>query len=597
MALAVTDRPRASLFSVSPLLAHAVKLVAARLARMAALLLALSFALFGVLSALPGDPVDLLVTSNPDVRAEDVARLKKLRGLDKPWPVRWARWLIGHDEALAPPVPPAPDPVVVEMPVEGPAEVQVQGRTLRFDAAGVHVVPSIVRDEHGLEAIVLTEVLVAPTLSPVPTPMERGRTLDDAERQLAGSTEHSIGVGRASEADLMAAARALGPARPPGIALEGPRAFTARDDGEAIVDAGALCRSCSSDVRFEVDDGPGDFDASGRWRHRFAGAGQTAVVFRAVAPDGGSAQGAFVVEHGLVEDPARFHRGALFVLVGDTEALGYSSTYRRPVWELLFGAPPASSPTEGRGLSERVALTIQRFGRVQNTVVLMAPAFLLSLLIAIPLGVVAASRRGALVDRLILGASTVGLSIPSFWLGIMAIVVFAAKLHVLPAGGIQTPGLPPDLVDVLADRARHAILPVTVLALAYSASWIRYIRSGVIDVLPQDFVRTARAKGAPPRVVLHRHALRNALLPLVTVIALAAPHLFAGALLTEIVFAWPGVGRLQYEAILNNDSYVAIVVFLVSAALVLVASLAADLLYLVVDPRLRRRGIRNGVQG
>jgi peptide/nickel transport system permease protein len=538
---------------------------------MAATLLALSFVLFGVLSALPGDPVDLLVTSNPNVRPDDVQRLKKLRGLDKPWPVRWARWLVGHGEALAPPKPPVRGPVVVELPAEGPAVVKDGDRELRFERPGVYRVPRVVRDAHGLEGVDVTEVLVSPTLSDVPSDDGNDddvRTLDEAERQLGGSTESGVGVGRASQTQLAEAARKVGPV----VALEPPRTFTARDDGAIVVEGKDLSPVAQAEsLRFEVVDGPGRF-VDGRYTHVFDGPGTTAVVYRAKTLDGRAAEGAFVVEHGLVDDPGRFHRGAIFVLVGDTEALGYSATYKRPVWELLFGPQ----------------------GRVKNTLLLMGPAILLALLLAVPLGVLAASRRGSVVDRVLVGASTVGLSMPAFWVGLMAMVVFAAKLRWLPAGGIQSPGLDDDLVTVVIDRVRHAILPVGVLGLAYAAPWLRWVRASVLEVLPQDFLRTARAKGLPAGAILRRHALGNALLPLITVVALAAPQLFAGALLTETVFAWPGVGRLQYEAILNNDSYVAIVVFLVSAALVILANLAADLVYLVVDPRLRRGGRRRG---
>jgi peptide/nickel transport system permease protein len=145
---------------------------------------------------------------------------------------------------------------------------------------------------------------------------------------------------------------------------------------------------------------------------------------------------------------------------------------------------------------------------------------------------------------------------------------------------------------VLADRARHMVLPVLVLALVYTASWMRTVRASVLEVMPQPMVRTARAKGASRTRAL-MHALRNALLPFVTVVALSVPAVFSGALLTETVFAWPGVGRLQYEAILNNDSYVAIVVLLVSSALVLLGSLAADILYALLDPRMRTRRDRS----
>ena len=536
----------------------ALLLVCGRLAWMGLILLALSFALFFVLSALPGDPVDLLVTSNPHVRPDDVDRLKRLRGLDRPWSVRWARWLVGHPMALVPPPLSREPPIIVDMPVTGPARAAVAGVELEFARPGVHEVPRIVRNGHGMQGVVVAEVLVSP---------------------------HEDG-GR----DRAVAARTWGRA----VSLAAPRVYAAANDGSAHIAATELVtagfdRSVPLDTwSFAVVTGPGAF-VDGVWTNRFDRPGQTAIIYRATAPDGASTLGAFAVDHGLLEDPERFSRGALFVLLGDTAALGYSSTYKRPVWELLFGAHPPLT-LEERSVGQRMAAAIQRFGRVQNTVCLMLPALLLSLLLAVPLGTLAAARRGGLLDVAVQAASVVGVAMPAFWLGIMSMQLFAVALPWLPAGGIQTPGLT-ELSDVLIDRLHHAVLPVCVLAFAWAGQWLFWVRSGLLEILPTDFVRTARAKGLAPRVVLVEHALTNAVIPLVTVVALAAPQMFAGALLTETVFAWPGVGRLQYEAIMQNDSYVAIVVFLVSAALVMLANLAADLAYLVLDPRLRRGSV------
>lgn len=545
---------------------------------MAAILLVLSFALFGVLAQLPGDPVDLLVTSNPNVRPDDVARLKRLRGLDKPWPVRWARWLVGHHAPLAPPPiarAPASAATIVDAPLDGNTtlEVSVPGVVVVVQRPGVVEVPRVT-GAPPLQGITIDEVLVAPPIGDAPVPMPpapdgQPAELDGSDRQLGGSTEHPAGTGRPSDRERADAARKIG--RASGLALSSPRVFLAEGTGRARVPFAELAAD-HANLSFVVVSGPGRF-FDGAWQHDFGDEpGQSAIVYRATHADGRSALGAFAVDHGVVADPARYHRGALFVLLGDTEALGYSSTYKRPVWELLFGPP-------------------DHLGPVQNTVLLMLPALLLSLLLAVPLGSLAAARKGSLVDAAVQGLSVLAVSTPAFWLGIMAMYLFAVALPWLPAGGIQTPGLT-STTDVLVDRVQHSILPVSVLALAWTGQWLRYVRTGVIEVLPSDFVRTARAKGLASRRVLLRHALRNALIPLVTVLALAAPQLFAGALLTETVFAWPGVGRLQYEAIIHNDSYVAIVVFLVSAALVLFANLVADLLYLVVDPRLRRRAQR-----
>ena len=137
------------------------------------------------------------------------------------------------------------------------------------------------------------------------------------------------------------------------------------------------------------------------------------------------------------------------------------------------------------------------------------------------------------------------------------------------------------------NRISHAVLPVSVLSIAYVGRWLRYMRASMLEVLPADYIRTARAKGLSERIVIYKHALRNALIPIVTILALSIPVLFGGAVLTETVFSWPGIGRLEYDAISNADYYVAIVVFLISALLVMLGNLLADWLYMAVDPRMR----------
>lgn len=391
--------------------------LARRMVHIVVTMVALSAGLFALMTALPGDPVELLITSDPSVRAEDVARLKRLRGLDQPWHIQYWRWLYGYR---------------------------------RVDA----------------------------------------------------------------------------PAQP-------------------------------------------------------------------------------------------FVRGAMFALAGDTDALGYSSSYRRPVWEVLFGAEAvcgdgAVQPGElcddgnlvaGDGCSSKcisdgatlgqrydawVAGGLLNAGRVFNTLWLMVPALLLSILLGVLLGVFTAVRAGEPIDRFINGAAFVGISVPAFWLGIMVLFVFAEHLRLLPAGGAQTPGIEGGAGAIIWDRVVHAIGPVVVLSVIYAGRWLRYTRSAMLEALPSDYVRTARANGLSPRAVIWRHAFRNALLPLVTVLSMSIPVLFSGALLTEQVFSWPGLGRLQFEAVINNDSYLAIVVFLVTALLVMLSNLLADVLYAILDPRIRR---------
>ncbi|TDE01184.1 ABC transporter permease [Jiangella asiatica] len=220
--------------------------------------------------------------------------------------------------------------------------------------------------------------------------------------------------------------------------------------------------------------------------------------------------------------------------------------------------------------------------RLPPTVELMGTALLIALVIAVPLGMLAAVRRNTAVDYMIAALSVTTISIPSFFLGIAAVYVLTLKLGVLPSAGMSTPGQ----AGVL-DAVRHLILPALILSLTIAGPFVRYVRSGLIDELDADYVRTAEAKGATTLRVLSRHALPNALIPLVTVVALRIPHLLAGAVVLEQVFAWPGMGQLAVSSIGRQDYPVIIGFALYVAVLVLICNLAADLLYAVVDPRVR----------
>ncbi|GBD17017.1 Glutathione transport system permease protein GsiC [bacterium HR26] len=221
--------------------------------------------------------------------------------------------------------------------------------------------------------------------------------------------------------------------------------------------------------------------------------------------------------------------------------------------------------------------------RLPNTVMLTGLALVLSIAIAVPLGVLSALKRNSALDRIIAGFSFIGVSIPVFWLGIMLIIVFAVQLKVLPAGGMYTLGAEFSLVD----RLEHLLLPTLVLVVANLAELTRYTRSGMINVLSEDYIRTARAKGLPNRVVLTRHALRNALIPVITIIGVLLPRAVSGAAITETVFSWPGMGRLAVEAAMTRDYPVVLGATLTVALVVVLSSLVTDLLYAYIDPRIR----------
>jgi len=219
--------------------------------------------------------------------------------------------------------------------------------------------------------------------------------------------------------------------------------------------------------------------------------------------------------------------------------------------------------------------------RLGVTALLMLSSFGVALALALPLGIAAARRPGSWFDRLVNLAAFAGISVPSFWLALMLILIFAVTLGLLPAGGIATVG-----DGGLGDRARHLVLPVMTLSLASVGGHLRYMRAAMIETLRQDYVRTARAKGASEARVLIGHALRNALIPVITVVALSFGSLFSGALITETMFAYPGMGKLIYDAVLGNDFNLALAGLMLATAMTLLANLLADLAYAAVDPRI-----------
>ncbi|MDR7521575.1 MAG: ABC transporter permease [Armatimonadota bacterium] len=218
-----------------------------------------------------------------------------------------------------------------------------------------------------------------------------------------------------------------------------------------------------------------------------------------------------------------------------------------------------------------------------NTLVLSAAALALALAVAIPAGVVTAARPYTAVDHAVTFFCFFGVSIPVFWYGLMLIVLFSVVLNWLPPGGMYTIGGP----RTLADLGRHLVLPAVVLGTANMALFTRYTRSSVMAVLRQDYLRTARAKGLGQRSVLYKHALRNALITIVTVVALQLPRLVGGAAITETVFAWPGMGSLAVRAAFERDYPMIMGITLVISTVVAASNLLVDLVYVYLDPRIR----------
>ena len=238
--------------------------------------------------------------------------------------------------------------------------------------------------------------------------------------------------------------------------------------------------------------------------------------------------------------------------------LGFSFSSRQPVGEIIG----------------------QRFS---PTLILMSVSLLVAYLSAIPLGIIAALNKNSWIDRTIIGWTFINVSFPPFFLGLALIYLFAIKLDLLPTGGMLVLGQEDDL----AGRITHLILPVVVMASQFSANMIRYVRASVLDVMEQNYIRTAVSKGLSEMHILVAHIFRNSLIPIVTVIGTDLPKIIGGAVITEQIFQWPGIGSLTVAAINSRDYPILMAIVILSAIAVLLANLLVDVLYAVIDPRIR----------
>jgi peptide/nickel transport system permease protein len=246
-----------------------------------------------------------------------------------------------------------------------------------------------------------------------------------------------------------------------------------------------------------------------------------------------------------------------------TGQFGTSITYQRPVIDIIAE-------------------------RMLNTLILLSAATVLVIVLGIGLGIIAAARRGSRIDSSVVVGALVFWSLPTFWTGLILIFIFGAFLNVLPVSGTSTPGVDfTSPIDSLADLARHLVLPTITLALVDIGQFVVITRSSLVDVLTEDYILTAKAKGLSRRQVVWRHGVRNALLPVVTTTALYVGLTIGGAIQVETVFSWPGMGALMYDAVLRRDYPILEATFFIFALVVIAANFVSDLLYQVLDPRVR----------
>jgi peptide/nickel transport system permease protein len=237
----------------------------------------------------------------------------------------------------------------------------------------------------------------------------------------------------------------------------------------------------------------------------------------------------------------------------------------------------------GTSISNHTSVSGLIASHVGPTLLLMGVSLLISMMITLPAGIYSATHQYKKGDYVIVGLSFLGMSVPGFFLALILIFVFSVKLNILPSSGMTTLGEASSVGDII----RHMIMPVFVLVVSMTGNNLRYIRSAMLEILQQDYLRTARAKGIGHFLVIYKHALRNALIPVITVFGMEIPVLFGGAIIVEQVFSWPGLGLLTMTAIVSRDYPVIMGVSLISAVVVLLANLITDILYAIADPSIQ----------
>ena len=571
------------------------------------LVFVLSFVLFALLQAMPGSMEDMLMSGNPNIRPEDVARLKRMRGLDQPVHIQYARWMWGyHDTTGGFDELTTSDGVVLkgriadeEGRIAGLSGWSAQGSTLVNDS--IQEAVDFVVDGGELQTFERVQRLVRRQVDLGKPPKQADffvASVADDQEVIEGQE-----LGKYYRITLETLeALGLEVVRPPSEINNLHR--DKLDPTEAALEAGS--NRPEGEAAAEVNEQPKEIEGTPEWVLDLSQDGQALGTVR--LRQGGRARlepkaptdikGKTEAQINLALEKRR--ESMLRQLAGQAEPVrivkapmvGYASfdsprpfevVAWRSIGMMRAGAWKGGLLSGNLGWSlkqEKVSTLIRE--RIVNTLRLMGPALLLSILIALPLGMAAAVRQYSLLDHSVNLAAFIGISLPVHWFGLMLIHIFAVWLALFPVSGLQTPGL-----ESFGDKVWHTVLPVTVLSIAYVGRWLRYMRASMLEVIKQDYIRTARAKGVPEQRVIFIHAFRNALIPVVTILALSVPVLFGGALITETIFSWPGMGSLIYEAIIGSDYYVAIIGFLISASLVMVGNLLADVMYAVIDPRVR----------
>ncbi|MCG3152809.1 MAG: hypothetical protein GEEBNDBF_02113 [bacterium] len=559
-----------------------LRFILRRLLQAIPIVLATTFLAYGIIRAAPGDPVQMLVGDPKKIPASVIENLKRQLGLDKPWYVSYVYWLRNLVYN------PAPPPIIdVVLDKETMTALRRSSLNLRIDrdslilvngqSVGQREAASAVFEKQEKQSGSMKRTLKVPKTSGVL------REAFDKDRQADWHaifiwTKEPMVIGIFDEAsandnevsnmnprqrvEVLEINNGRGEVRVKMLEEDGQPEKTLLFDNVSL-------QLRQSQKRVRASGLPLNKELLLVTRDR-----ETSKLFA------------------LADQQSADQLGDLsrFTWRGEPLAVGEAGLYAQPVKLRAVVAQPAKTFDLGQSFTERRPVTELYLEALNNTFFLVLMVLVLEFIIAIPIGIVVALKKNSVLDYVLTFLTFVGISLPNFWLALIMLMIFSYNLGWFPSGGMQTSGTTFSWSDwsSVVDRLRHMAMPLTVMTLGALAGTMRYTRAAVLDVIHQDYVRTAKAKGLPYNTVIMRHVLKNAMIPIITLLGLTLPFLIGGSFIVETIFSWPGMGKLGLSAVFQRDYPMIMAGILFGSMMIILGQLLADVLYAWANPRIRK---------
>lgn len=559
-----------------------LKFILRRLLQAIPIVLATTFLAYGIIRAAPGDPVQMLVGDPKKIPASVIENLKRQLGLDKPWYVSYVYWLRNLVYN------PAPPPIIdVVLDKETMTSLRRSSLNLRIDrdslilvhgqSVGQREAASAVFEKQEKQSGSMKRTLKVPKTSGIL------REAFDKDRQADWHaifiwTREPMVIGIFDEAsandnevsnmnprqrvEVLEINKGRGEVRVKMLEEEGQPEKTLLFDNVSL-------QLRQNQKRVRASGLPLNKELLLVTRDR-----ETSKLFA------------------LADQQSADQLGDLsrFTWRGEPLTVGEAGLYAQPVKLRAVVAQPAKTFDLGQSFTERRPVTELYLEALNNTFFLVLMVLVLEFIIAIPIGIIVALKKNSVLDYVLTFLTFVGISLPNFWLALIMLMIFSYNLGWFPSGGMQTSGTTFSWSDwnSVVDRLRHMTMPLTVMTLGALAGTMRYTRAAVLDVIHQDYVRTAKAKGLPYNTVIMRHVLKNAMIPIITLLGLTLPFLIGGSFIVETIFSWPGMGKLGLSAVFQRDYPMIMAGILFGSMMIILGQLLADVLYAWANPRIRK---------